>query len=90
MAVGNPDRDYYFSCARKSNITVRKSEDCLYTSGLTCQTTIQFYSNRGEETAEQEIVRNGQDATMNLSVHEDSVIIDIPASNQQMTANWLE
>lgn len=92
MAGAGQDRDYYFTFRghAKSNIVVRASGDCLYTSGLSGQTTIQFDGNDARQTEEQEITFDGQDATINLAIHDDCVIADIAESDQQITAKWLE
>lgn len=92
MSNGNQAGNYYFIFRghAESNFAVQVSGDCLHVSGLSGQTTMQFCDYDGRQTEEQEITFDGQDATINLTIHDDCVIADIAESNQKVTANWLE
>lgn len=92
MASINQARDYYYTFRgfAESNIAVHESGDCLYTSGLSGQTSIQFYNYDAQKTVEHEIALNGQDTMIYLTAGQDSIIVDIPEGNQKITANWID
>lgn len=91
MVPANKERDCYVLYGHaEDNITIQRSEECLYTSGLSGQTAVKFFGSDGRESEKQIITLNRQEEAIRFFVSEDSLIIGIPESNQQITANWLE